>query len=610
MKLTLGKRIASGIFLMLVLMMAVGYVGYLGLSRVLKVGAVAGQVGDLRDTIVSAGGHTDRYLLSVLNNDKDLREESVKGVAAQLAAGTQLIRGMTAGSVFDPEHMEKLNAASKDIADFIEQFGKYRALDEEKAKLEASTNKSFATIVDYIGKGTIRTEAMNLGVNVLKTSIANYLKTPTATYWKTVETDVAKLQTDIAKWHEFVSSSEQLAELGNRLKAEYEELKKIIARYNQLTVSQQTIKAVMESIESKLLKTCEGFVAFANKTMENQSMLSVRLIVGFIGFSLLIGVIYAAISIRGIVRRLNAVISGVSDGSERVASAAGQVASAGQVLAEGSSEQAASLEETSSSFEEMSSLTKQNAQRAGEAKTLMREVQTTVEKVNDHMNKMTVAISEITKSSEETGKIIRTINEIAFQTNLLALNAAVEAARAGEAGAGFAVVADEVRNLARRAAEASENTAYLIENTVRNVRTGNELTLTTKEAFTENIAMTSKVGQLIDEISEASNEQAIGIEQANRAMAEMNGVTQRNAASAEESAGSAEEMMAQAQHMKGFVQQLADLVGRSGNGGGGQKAAGAKEARGGLASRLTSFIPGVSRKALPSPKDRSSEESF
>ena len=174
---------------------------------------------------------------------------------------------------------------------------------------------------------------------------------------------------------------------------------------------------------------------------------------------------------------------------------------------------------------------------------------------------MITAVDAISKSSEETGKIIKTIDEIAFQTNLLALNAAVEAARAGEAGAGFAVVAGEVRNLAMRAADAARNTAELIEGTVKKVNEGGELVATTNEAFTEVAESASKVGELVGEIAAASNEQAEGIEQVNKAVVEMDKVVQQNAANAEESASASEEMNAQAEQMKGFVDDLVALVG-------------------------------------------------
>ena len=271
---------------------------------------------------------------------------------------------------------------------------------------------------------------------------------------------------------------------------------------------------------------------------------------------------------RIITRPINRVVAGLTDGADQVAAASSQVASASQSLAEGTSEQAASLEETSSSLEEISSMTKQNADHANQAKAMMGDARHIVEKVSGHMDEMSKAIVEITKTSEETGKIIKTIDEIAFQTNLLALNAAVEAARAGEAGAGFAVVADEVRNLAMRAAEAAKNTNNLIDNTIKAVKNGNELTRMTQEAFKENIAIAGKIGQLIDEIATASQEQAHGIAQVNTAVTEMDKVTQQQAASAEESASAAEELNAQAEQMKGYVADLGAVVGGTSKGSG------------------------------------------
>jgi len=275
-----------------------------------------------------------------------------------------------------------------------------------------------------------------------------------------------------------------------------------------------------------------------------------------------------------ITRPLHRVIAGIADGTEQVAAAAGQVSSASQSLAQGSSEQAASLEETTSAMEEMAGMTRTNADNARQADGLMAEMNRVVSSANQFMNELTVSMKEVSAASQETAKIIKTIDEIAFQTNLLALNAAVEAARAGEAGAGFAVVADEVRNLAMRAAEAAKNTANLIEGTVTKVKDGTGLVDKTADAFAQVAGSSGKAQELVAEIAAASNEQAQGVEQVNRAITEMNSVTQQNAANAEESASASEELTAQSEQMKLVVGELAALVGGANGGQNGATPAG------------------------------------
>ncbi len=297
---------------------------------------------------------------------------------------------------------------------------------------------------------------------------------------------------------------------------------------------------------------------------------------------------------RGIVKPLHAISDGLMKGADEVASAASEVSSAGQSLAEGASEQAATVEESSASLEEIASMVRQNTANAGQADAFMKEAVATSEAAGQSMRALTEAMQDISGASEETRKIIKTIDEIAFQTNLLALNAAVEAARAGEAGAGFAVVADEVRNLAMRAAEAAKQTAELIDGTAQKTTDGTALVAKTNDAFDQMLTSARKVADLLTEVSEASKEQAQGIEQINKAVSEIDQVTQQNAANAEESAASSEELNAQAEQMKAYVKDLIRIVD-------GQKAGAASGTSGAMHAGGTAAAPRP-RKKVQVPK--------
>jgi len=298
-------------------------------------------------------------------------------------------------------------------------------------------------------------------------------------------------------------------------------------------------------------------VARATATRLSQAS---RVVLGGLGLTLALGALAAVLITRSITRPIREIIGGLTQGADQVAAAAGQVSGASQQLAEGAGAQASAIEQTSASLEEMTAVTRRNAANAAQADALMKTAGEVVANADGSMQRLTASMADITRAGEETGKIIKTIDEIAFQTNLLALNAAVEAARAGEAGAGFAVVADEVRNLALRAAEAARGTAGLIDGTREKLREGSALVEATNRAFDEITRATAEAGRLVGDITSASEEQAQGIAQVSTAVAEVDQVTQRNAASAEESASAAQEMNAQAEEMKASVRDLAHLV--------------------------------------------------
>jgi methyl-accepting chemotaxis protein len=254
----------------------------------------------------------------------------------------------------------------------------------------------------------------------------------------------------------------------------------------------------------------------------------------------------------------------LSEGAEQIKRAASQVASSSQSLAQGASQQAASLEETSASTQEITSMTRKNAENSNSAAGVMAEVDREVKEGNQTLDQMVTSMQQINASSDKISKIIKVIDEIAFQTNILALNAAVEAARAGEAGMGFAVVADEVRNLAQRSAQAAKDTAGLIEESIATSRDGSarlEQVAGVIRAITESSA---QVKTLVDEVNVGSQEQARGIDQISKAVAQMDQVTQGTAASAEESASASEELSAQAQTLNQIVSELRELVGGGG----------------------------------------------
>jgi methyl-accepting chemotaxis protein len=272
---------------------------------------------------------------------------------------------------------------------------------------------------------------------------------------------------------------------------------------------------------------------------------------------------------RSITKPISQVSESLKEGADQVASSSSQVHSASQSLAEGASSQASMLEETVASIDEMASMTKQNADSALRANSMMIETSHVIDRANKAMTDLIQSMNAISTTSEETAHIVKTIDEIAFQTNLLALNAAVEAARAGEAGSGFAVVAEEVRNLALRSTEAAKNTAGLIEGTIQQIKNGSQIVSVTNEAFERVAGEAKKVGELVAEIAAASQEQAQGIGQINKAMAEMDKVVMKTASTADESSTAAQTMNAEAEQMRSCVADLIALVKGKGGADGG-----------------------------------------
>lgn len=276
--------------------------------------------------------------------------------------------------------------------------------------------------------------------------------------------------------------------------------------------------------------------------------------------AIIIGIMITYFATRSITTPINKIVTSLSEGADQTAIASNQLAVASQQLSDGSAKQASSIEETSSTLQETATMIQQNNANIKQATLLSEQTKEAAEKGNFEMNEMFNAINEVKKSSDQIGKIIKVIDDIAFQTNILALNAAVEAARAGEAGMGFAVVAEEVRNLAQRSAQAAKDTTGMIESNIELSANGVAVTDKVRNALNEITTHAKKVSDLMGEIAAASQEQAQGIEQVNKAIVQVETVIQQNASNAEESAATSGELSKQARNSRSIVQQLSQLV--------------------------------------------------
>lgn len=258
-------------------------------------------------------------------------------------------------------------------------------------------------------------------------------------------------------------------------------------------------------------------------------------------------------SIGRTVNVLSEIISGIKTGANAVRSVSEQVSQGNTDLSQRTQEQASSLEEMASSMEEMTSTVNQNAENAQHANQLAIAAREQANQGSIVVDQTVNAMNEINQSSKQIADIIGVIDEIAFQTNLLALNAAVEAARAGEQGRGFAVVASEVRNLAGRSATAAKEIKGLIKESVAKVEEGNKLVDNSGDALEEITGSVKKVSDIVAEIAAASQEQSEGIQQVNRALLQMDEMTQENASLVEEAAAASGGMGAQAEELNQLI---------------------------------------------------------
>ncbi|NLE37652.1 MAG: hypothetical protein GX621_06460, partial [Pirellulaceae bacterium] len=594
--LKLATKIAGGFGILLVFMIGVGITGYVSLRNVIaqmesisEQMEIAKEVNTILTDAQDAESASLRYLIYNDESYNGLVKEECKSATTAAEAARGMMK--SAENRREAEQVVARIRAYEKACDDTHECQTQRevadktrsaAADEARAIVAEIVQKRMQNVEELTGQGRERIESRVVLELVAAQKLQNtieQMQISALRYQLSIDPDEQDAIAGV-----WIKEIEQAKEMFSTLEQEVDDAqireryrggKDAIAAYaeqveafravnrRQRDIQRKEQKPAADAVMAEARKVRDGVYSFIDDVStraETAVSWATTLIVSVCVGTIVVSILVAFLIIRSITVPINRIIANLTAGADQTTSAAGQVSSASQSLAQGASEQAAALEETSSSMEEMSSMTSQNADNANQAKKLADAALAGSERGSEAMQRMSTAIGDIKKSSDETAKIVNTINEIAFQTNLLALNAAVEAARAGEAGKGFAVVAEEVRNLAQRSAEAARQTADMIEGSIKNADSGVEISKEVAEALAEIAEGNRKVNDLVAEIDAASREQAQGIGQINTAMSQMDQVTQSNAANAEESASAAEELSAQAEELRRMVSDLQALV--------------------------------------------------
>jgi len=576
-KARLGYKVFGGISLVLVLLALVTLAG-VGAMLALRARVDQSQGATLMvKQNLEARRHEKNFLL---RHDQQYVKRVLEQVEAQRGLG-----GEVRGDYADPADQTRLAAAMRSLDAYQASFSRLVATADQQRQAAhnlLSQNGVFLDLVREVepqlaqrarqaaGGGEAPLQAaLELGQGLrravdaqlaFRMAAAAYLVFRDAKSWQTAAAAAEAAGQSLAAWERATAGQDDLGRAAQRLRAQMDQFREVLAQVHRLAEQEQAVDREMVAAGRANLQAGEEMLASQHDKMYTLMDRAEWLMLGAGGLAILLGLALAWGLTRAVTGPVGRISASLEDSARELGQASAEVAASSQLLADGASRQAASLEQTAASLEQLASMTKQNAENAQQANRIMDQTREVVGQANSSMRHLRRAIEKVRQAGDETTRIVKTIDEIAFQTNLLALNAAVEAARAGAAGAGFAVVADEVRSLALRAAEAARNTQEVIEASQQHVRQGSELVVATNQAFDQVEQSALKAAELVGEITAASQEQAQGLEQINLAVGEMDRVVQQVAANAEQGSAAAEELSAQSGGLQGLVGRLAALI--------------------------------------------------
>lgn len=564
--MTIGKRIGLGFFITLLLTLIVGGTSYWGLIR------VSGTLNFYRETSailiefkVMQKDFT-QYLLHSYAEGRKEQTSALTRLKQSLKTISHNIEGLKVQLAIVGGDIERLDKIKTPLKNYEEAISQFADAEDQKFVLDKTTAEVFPSLLGLIEQGSFNKEKMEFFCKEAEAFRTGYTNRNTESRWDKLVADIDALSGAIDNWLTFVSDSEQLRPIADGIKSNFLKYNDLIDQYHRLVLEQIDMSAKMSLELNNLNVFIQELSNDADKMTQQAKRISLSIIMWIEGAAILVGIIYAILSIKKISGVLKRTIDGVSKSSGEVSHASGQISSVSSMLADSASNQVVIIDEASNSIKNTVAVTEKNALYAREAKYLIEATEIVIKSANMAMTQLIASMGEISSASDQTSKIIKDIDSIAFQTNLLALNAAVEAARAGDAGAGFAVVAEEVRNLAMRSAQAAKNTTYLIDGTIGKVKAGNAAVIETNEAFNNISGSASKLREMLAEIAELSTDQADQIRKVSTAITDMDDLAQQNAATAEESASASKELNIQTLNLKDLMIEMEALISSSKSG--------------------------------------------